>query len=104
MIRFLPGSGVPEGHEIVEVASRAAVRVREGGLPVEGTAFACDSFIFNLHSDTPALIWDPRGANVHAPDEYVEIEALMDLVNLYALTKIEWCGTELTRISPGSRR
>ena len=93
LIRFLPGSGVPEGHEIVEVAGRAAAHIREGGLPVEGAAFACDTFIFNLHSDTPALIWGPEGANVHAPDEYVEIEALMDLVKMYALTMVEWCGT-----------
>jgi acetylornithine deacetylase len=94
LIRFLPGSGVPEGHEIVEVASRAAVRIHEGGLPVEGAAFACDSFMFNLHSDTPALIWGPKGANAHAPDEYVEIDALVDLVKMYALTMIEWCGVE----------
>jgi acetylornithine deacetylase len=94
LIRFLPGSGVPEGHEIVEVARRAAARVRDGGLPVEGAPFACDTFMFNLHSDTPALIWGPKGANVHAPDEYVEIDALMDLVKMYALTAIEWCGVE----------
>jgi acetylornithine deacetylase len=94
LIRFLPGSGVPEGHEIVEVARRAAARIRDGGLPVEGAAFACDSFMFNLHSDTPALIWGPKGANVHAPDEYVEVDALMDLVKMYALTMIEWCGVE----------
>ena len=50
--------------------------------------------MFNLHSDTPALIWGPKGANVHAPDEYVEIDALMDLVKMYALTIIEWCGVE----------
>ena len=85
---------MPEGHEIVQVASRAAARIREGGLPVEGAAFACDSFMFNLHSDTPALIWGPKGANAQAPDEYVEIDALMDLVKMYALTMIEWCGVE----------
>ncbi len=93
LIRFLPGSGLPEGHEIVDVARRAAGRIREGGLPVEGAAFACDSFMFNLYSATPALIWGPKGANVHAPDEYVETEALVDLVKMYALTMVEWCGT-----------
>jgi acetylornithine deacetylase len=92
LIRFLPGSGLPEGHEIIDVASRAAKRVYEGGLPVEGAPFACDSFMFNLHSGTPALIWGPRGGNAHAPDEYVEVEPFMDLVRLYALTMIEWCG------------
>jgi acetylornithine deacetylase len=92
LIRFLPGTGIPEGHEIVEVATRVARQVYEEGLPVEGAPFACDSFVFNLHSLTPALIWGPKGANAHAPDEYVEVESFMDLVKMYALTMVEWCG------------
>jgi acetylornithine deacetylase len=92
LIRFLPGTGVPEDHEIVEVAAWVSRMVYEGGLPVEGAPFACDSFIFNLHSATPALIWGPRGGNAHAPDEYIEIEPFMDLVKMYALTMVEWCG------------
>jgi acetylornithine deacetylase len=92
LIRFLPGTGVPEDHEIVEVAAWVSRMVYEGGLPVEGAPFACDSFIFNLHSATPALIWGPRGGNAHAPDEYIEIEPFMDLVKMYALTMVEWSG------------
>ena len=92
LIRFLPGTGIPEDHEIVEVATQVARRVYENGLPVEGAPFACDSFVFNLHSDTPALIWGPSGGNAHAPDEYVEIEPFMDLVKMFALTMVEWCG------------
>jgi acetylornithine deacetylase len=94
LIRFLPGSGIPEDHEIVEVASRVARRVSCGGLPVEGAPFACDLFVFNLHSETPAMIWGPRGGNAHSPDEYLEVEPFMDLVKMYALTMIEWCGAE----------
>jgi acetylornithine deacetylase len=91
LIRFLPGTGIPEGHEIIDVAARAAKLVYKDGLPVEGAPFACDSFMFNLYSNTPALIWGPKGGNAHAPDEYIEVEAFMDLVKLYALTMIEWC-------------
>ncbi len=92
LIRFLPGTGIPEDHEIVGVAAQVARQIYADGLPVEGAPFACDSFVFNLHSDTPALIWGPRGGNAHAPDEYVEVEAFMDLVKIYALTMVEWCG------------
>ena len=92
LVRFLPGTVIPEDHEIVGVASRVAGQIYEEGLPVEGAPFACDSFVFNLHSETPALIWGPRGANAHAPDEYIEVEAFMNLVKMYALTMIEWCG------------
>jgi acetylornithine deacetylase len=92
LIRFLPGTGIPEDHEIIEVTARVSRMVYEEGLPVEGAPFACDSFIFNLHSDTPALIWGPKGGNAHAPDEYIEVEPFMDLVKMYALTMVEWCG------------
>jgi acetylornithine deacetylase len=63
-----------------------------GRAPRGGAPFACDSFVFNLHSLTPALIWGPKGGNAHAPDEYVEVESFMDLVKMYALTMVEWCG------------
>jgi acetylornithine deacetylase len=96
LIRFLPGSGIPEDHEIITVADRVAGRIYESGLPVKGAPFACDSFVFNLYSDTPALIWGPKGGNAHAPDEYIEIEAFMDLVKMYALAMVEWCG-----VAPG---
>jgi acetylornithine deacetylase len=92
LIRFLPGTGIPEDHEILEATTRVARQVYEEGLPVEGAPFACDSFMFNLHSDTSALIWGPKGGNAHAPDEYIEVEAFMDLVKMYALTMVEWCG------------
>jgi acetylornithine deacetylase len=92
LIRFLPGTGIPDDHGIIEVIARATRQVYEGGLPVEGAPFACDSFVFNLHSDTPALIWGPKGGNAHAPDEYIEVEPFMDLVKMYALTMVEWCG------------
>jgi acetylornithine deacetylase len=92
LIRFLPGTGIPEDHEIMEVVSRVSRMFYEGGLPVEGAPFACDSFVFNLHSATPALIWGPKGGNAHAPDEYIEVEPFMDLVKMYALTMVEWCG------------
>jgi acetylornithine deacetylase len=94
LIRFLPGSGIPEDHRIIDVTSGVARRVCGEELPVQGASFACDSFMFNLYSETPALIWGPKGGNAHAPDEYIEIEAFMDLVKMYALTMIEWCGVD----------
>jgi acetylornithine deacetylase len=92
LIRFLPGTGIPEDHEIIDVAARVAKQVYGDSLPVQGAPFACDSFVFNLYSNTPALIWGPKGGNAHAPDEYIEIEAFMNLVKAYTLTMVEWCG------------
>ncbi|ALS23016.1 M20/M25/M40 family metallo-hydrolase [Paenibacillus naphthalenovorans] len=94
LIRFLPGTGIPEDHPSLEVLSKVAQTVYPGGLPVQGAAFACDSFVFNLYSRTPAVIWGPKGGNAHAPDEYIEVEDFFLLVKLYALAMTEWCGVD----------
>jgi acetylornithine deacetylase len=92
LIRFLPGSQIPQDHAIIDVVSRSARLVQGHELPIRGAPYASDSFMFNLHSNTPVLIWGPKGGNAHAPDEYIEVEPFMQLVNMYALTIAEWCG------------
>ncbi|MDQ0338311.1 acetylornithine deacetylase [Caldalkalibacillus uzonensis] len=92
LIRYLPGSGIPEDHEIISITKRISLSFYKDGLPVHGAPFACDSFMFNVYSDTPALIWGPKGANAHAPDEYIFVDDFLNLVKMYALTMIEWCG------------
>ena len=54
--RFLAGSGMSDDHPALEVlaANLAAVT---GQPPAYGPApFACDGFIFNLHSPTPVVV------------------------------------------------
>ncbi|MEX2462629.1 MAG: M20/M25/M40 family metallo-hydrolase [Paenibacillaceae bacterium] len=92
LIRFLPGTGIPVNHPSLEVLSKVAQIAHPGGLPIQGAPFACDSFMFNLYSQTPAVIWGPKGGNAHAPDEYIDVEEFFLLVKLYALTMMEWCG------------
>jgi acetylornithine deacetylase len=93
LIRFLPGSGIPENHEIVGVTKGISQDLGKD-LPVKGAPFACDSFMFNLHSNTPALIWGPKGGNGHSPDEFIYVDEFMELVKMYALTMIKWCGVK----------
>lgn len=93
LVRFLPGSSIPDNHPIIDVAQIVSETFGKK-LPVEGAPFACDSFMFNLHSNTPALIWGPKGENAHASDEHIDIDDFMNLVKMYALTIIEWCGVE----------
>lgn len=92
LIRFLPGTAIPDGHPSLEVLAKAARLAHPGGLPVQGAPFACDSFIFNQFSATPAVIWGPKGGNAHAPDEYIDVEEFFLLVKMYALAIVEWCG------------
>lgn len=92
MTRFLPGSEIPPDHPIVQALSREYKRVRGRAPEVRGAPFACDVYIFNLYSPTPCALLGPRGGNAHAPDEWVDIQDLVDLTKIFAHTAIEWCG------------
>lgn len=94
LIRFLPGTGIPEDHEIIGVTKQV---VQDFGLdlPIEGAPFACDSFIFNNYSETPALVWGPKGGNAHSTDEFITIDDFMELIKMFALTMVSWCGVKV---------
>jgi acetylornithine deacetylase len=92
MIRFLPGSEIAPDHPIAQSVSRQYAQVLQRAPEVMGAPFACDVYIFNLHSPTPCVILGPRGENAHAPDEWVMIEDLVALTKIFALTAADWCG------------
>jgi acetylornithine deacetylase len=88
--RFLAGSSMRGDHPIL---GRLAdnLHLVTGEPPASGPApFACDGFVFNLLSPTPVVILGPRGANAHAPDEWVDVEDLVKLTKTYALTIADW--------------
>jgi acetylornithine deacetylase len=92
LIRFLPGSYIPKGHLGLSVIEQV-YNALEGEAPiVKAAPFACDAFMFNHLSETPAIIWGPKGGNAHAPDEYIEIDSFLLLIQGYAGLMIEWCG------------
>jgi len=91
-MRFLPGTSIGADHPIVKTLLEAGALVRESGLICGGAPFACDSFIFNRHSSTPAVIFGPRGGNAHSANEFIWVEDFLTLVELYAMTMAIWCG------------
>jgi acetylornithine deacetylase len=97
IIRFLPGSeaSTPLAGILAGLASEIG-----GIVPGEYRApFACDAFMFNLHSGTPAVILGPTGENAHAGDEFVELESVSALISIYIKAIVDWCnqGTSITR-------
>jgi acetylornithine deacetylase len=90
--RFLAASSMPDDHPVIKVLAANLGSVT-GEPPAFGPApFACDAFVFNLHSPTPAVILGPRGVNAHAPDESVDVEDLVRLTKTFALTIADWLG------------
>jgi acetylornithine deacetylase len=92
LIRFLPGSEVPVGFPLTTMLAEQVTQTTGKEAAVHGAPFACDAFMFNLHSSTPAVIFGPVGGNAHAPDEFISIPDFYKLVEVYARTIISWCG------------
>ncbi|MDF2723522.1 MAG: yodQ 1 [Paenibacillus sp.] len=98
LIRYLSGSVMPEGEltdQFIETvrSTGATVMGREPGKN-QGSPFACDGFMFNLHSPTPALVLGPSGANAHAADEQMDLDSYYTLIRWYAEIMVDWCGVE----------
>jgi acetylornithine deacetylase len=92
MIRFLPGCEVDADFPLIDIMAHNVEQVTGNTAVKTGAPFACDAFMFNLHSPTPALIMGPSGANAHAPDEYIDIPQFFQLIEIYVHTILDWCG------------
>jgi len=90
-LRFLNGSGIDPQHAGVQTVANAVLQVR-GSAVVQGAPFACDGHIFNLYSTTPMVLCGPIGGGPHAPDEYIDLDPFLDLVETFIRTAVAWCG------------
>ncbi len=51
-----------------------------------------DARFFNLYHGIPATCYGPAGANLHAPDEWVDLESVREVTRVLALSAMDWCG------------
>ncbi len=51
-----------------------------------------DIRFFNLYYDIPTTCYGPVGANLHAPDEWVDLESVKEVTKVLALVAMDWCG------------
>ena len=52
-----------------------------------------DARFFNLYHGIPTTCYGPAGANLHAPDEWVDLESVREVTRVLALSVMDWCGT-----------
>jgi acetylornithine deacetylase len=98
LIRYLSGSEMPAGPQtdsfLASVRSAGSIALGHETARGQGSPFACDGFMFNLHSPTPALVLGPSGANAHAADEQMDLDSYYTLIRWYAEIMVDWCGAE----------
>lgn len=59
---------------------------------VSSAPFPCDLFAFQKYGNTPGVIFGPVGGNLHAPDEWVDIESMKKITLALADFIRVWCG------------
>jgi acetylornithine deacetylase len=75
-------------------AVAGAHRELVGGGELERLTFTAttDARFFNLYYDVPATCYGPLGGNLHAPDEWVDLESVRQVTKVLAATAMDWCG------------
>jgi acetylornithine deacetylase len=90
-IRWLPGSTLSVDHPLTAQLASAATRVLGKAPLVQGIEGPCDMYVFHEFG-IPAVLWGARGGNTHNPDEYVEIDSLLDSAAVLLEFVCRWCG------------
>lgn len=86
------GCVVDRGEPIVQTLMRChqeATGEEPGLFSFTGTT---DARFFNLYHGMPATCYGPTGANLHAPDEWVDLDSLREVTGVLALCIMDWCG------------
>ncbi|RAW43872.1 acetylornithine deacetylase, partial [Halorubrum sp. 48-1-W] len=53
-----------------------------------------DERFYNRYYDIPCPSVGPRGDRAHGPDEYAEIDSLVETAQILATTAMDWCGVK----------
>jgi acetylornithine deacetylase len=85
------GFELSRSEPLFDVLGRAHSSVH--GAPLEYLAFTgtTDARAFVVHDSTPATCYGPIGGNLHAPDEWVDLESVRDTTLVLARFASEWC-------------
>lgn len=92
--RWVPGA-VAEDHPLMDILQRQFAAVTGRRAVVEASPWGTDGGLLTTLADTPAIVVGPGVTQAaHYPDEYIELDAVFQCAEIFALTLLEWCGTD----------
>ncbi len=86
------GDWIDHDHELVSALKRAHRSITGEDLRSGAFTGTTDVRYFNLYARIPAVAYGPKGENIHASDEYVELDSLLTAAKTLALFLLDWCG------------
>lgn len=90
-IRWLSGSAIAVDCPIVSELSATVTSTLGFAPTIAGIEGPCDMYMFHEFG-VPAVLWGARGGNTHMPDEYVEIDSLVQATKALLTFVCSWCG------------
>jgi acetylornithine deacetylase len=85
-----PGS-CDKSFEGIGLLKDCADNYLDGPAIVCGAPFSCDLFAFKKYGSTNAVIFGPVGGNLHAPDEWVDIDSVLTTTKVLIDFIVKWC-------------
>jgi acetylornithine deacetylase len=93
LMRPFTGVSMDLDHPVITSLSSAHWEVVGRSAPMVGMGGASDAMIFNLYSNTPAVVFGPGSIRTaHSPDEFVETADVIAATYILALTILDYCG------------
>jgi acetylornithine deacetylase len=86
---------IPPDHPICKTVEASFEEATGRRAVVKGHEGCTDSRLLIKHAETPTVIFGPGTiTQMHAADEWVKIDDLIDSVKTMALTIVNWCGCQ----------
>lgn len=92
--RWLPGDIDPDS-ELVRLLSARFSEVIGADPVIAASPWGTDAGLLSAAAQTPSVVFGPGTTAVaHYADEYVEIDRVLQVAAIVALTLVDWCGVE----------
>lgn len=91
--RYVEPSECAADHPGVRMLKRCCQRTAGDEVVVVGAPFSCDLSYFQKYGSTPAVLFGPTGGNLHAPNEWVDVDSVVTATKVYADMIMNWCGS-----------
>jgi acetylornithine deacetylase len=86
------GCVVDRGEPLVQTLQRCHQEVTGEKPSFFSFTGTTDARFFNLYHGIPVTCYGPVGANLHAPDEWVDLESVREVTKVLTLAIMDWCG------------
>lgn len=86
------GDWIERGHPLVITLAKAHQAIAGESPNLLAFPGTTDVRSFNLYSRVAAVAYGPKGENIHAANEYVELDSIVSSAKALALFMMDWCG------------